>query len=114
MELKIQRMGTMKVALGDGQPVEIDAIEAYDRWNVTDWTFRDEKGVVIAEQFAAWQDARKKFVADLLNVADLTHHEAKQFFDGLTARVKELRDFFEPKRSETPSSPESSAANFAQ
>ncbi|MBX9682122.1 MAG: hypothetical protein K2X38_25470 [Gemmataceae bacterium] len=114
MELKIQRMGTLKVAVGDGQPVEFDGIGTWDRWNVLDWTFRDEKGAVKPDQFAAWQEAKKKFVAETLQVEAVTLHEVRQFFDWLTERVKELRDFFEPKRSETPSSPASTDANFAQ
>lgn len=113
-ELKIKQMGTLKAALGDSEPVEFDGIGAWDRWNVLDWTFRDEKGLVAADKFAAWQDAKKKFVAEVLKAESVTIHEAKQFFDWLADRVKELRDFFEEKPKETPSSPANSDASFAQ
>lgn len=115
MELKIQRMGTIKVEVGEGgAPIEFDAIAAWDEWNAQDWTYRDEKGILPVAKLTEWKAARKAFAEAKLSGAKLTFHEADQFFHGLAKRIKELRDFFEEKRSETPSSPESSDPSFAQ
>lgn len=110
--IKIDRRGMVKFALGDGDPVELDAVAVYDQWWEIDRNFRDESGEVPKEHLAERSMAMWRFVSGIFNPPEggpkLTMTEVLSFMKLLAQEVDRLRGFFDDSTSEEASSPESS------
>src|SRR5258708_4515331 len=97
--LKIGRKGRLKIAVGDGAPVEIDVIGVQSAWLEIDRMFKDGSGKVPPEKWNQLNQEIWNFARGILQVEDMSLTEALEFMRIVTEKAVELRGFFEIRSS---------------
>jgi hypothetical protein len=113
--IRIGRKGTIKVALGDGEPFEFDAIAAQNQWRKIDDGFRNEEGEIIPERRDDYYYAVVDFATAMSKTEkcpdgtpNITLAEGLEFLKVVTVECNRLKDFFRVEAPDAESSPESS------
>ena len=121
--IRIGRKGIKKFAIGEeGDPralpvFEVDVVVAFQEWVNIDETFRpdmpdaDGNRHILAEGMPAYHQAAVGFVARL-GGGEVTTAEALDFMARLREEYDKLADFFLPKSSVAPESPDTSEAEL--
>jgi len=104
--IRINRKGRKKFAFGDdGEPFEVDIVEAFQRWINIDDEFRpaeiDEEGnrLIPKERMPEYHEAAIGFVRELSG-DEVSKAEALDFLARLREQYDELALFFRPKSLE--------------
>lgn len=106
--IRIGRKGKKKIALGDGEPRDLDIVDVSNRWSEIDRSFRDADFKIPSERIAEANEAAYAFVMGIFEDASITRAEALEFLKIITEEAAKLSDFFTVKSgSVEPSSQES-------
>ncbi len=117
--IRIGRKGRKLFAFGEeGKPFEVDVVALHSEWVNVDRTFRDEKGDVPSDRLLEMNKTALEFVMAVgrqvdVDLSDISLAEALEFIKEITEEVHKLKDFFVPKFSDAPSSPESTELRFS-
>ncbi len=95
--IRIGRKGKQKFCFGDSPAFEVDIIHVANQWAQVDRSFRDEKGVIVADTLSKFNEAALEFVKQIAAQPDLTLSEALEFLKHITLEGEKLRLFFDPK-----------------
>jgi hypothetical protein len=105
------------------EPVEIDVVNAWNRWVELDDNLRMDKTdeatkevvrIVPPENRKKHAEAMVRFVEDTTGKTGFSGAEIWAFVESLNQEVKKLKSFFDSDTAEEPSSPPSTDAIFSQ
>ncbi len=111
---RIERKGKQWIALGDGEPVELDVVSCWNQYVVQDATYFDEAGKIIPGAQLERDNAIIKFARELTGCQDANMAEALEFIHWLRIEKEKLVNFFAPKSKDEQSSPKPSEVIFTE
>lgn len=108
---KIAVKGKLKCQIGDDNPVfEVEVLTVYNEYCDVRRAFEDKDGSLVQDQISACNAAVAEYVSGLAG-HPVGRSEAVEFIAGISARVADLRPFWQGRRGGTASSPSSTEAS---
>lgn len=112
--IRVGRKGLKKFAFGEeGEPFQVDVVEAFQAWIGIDDSFRDEKRELPTASMQEYHRSAVDYVRGLSGCGDITIAEALDFIARLREAYDEVADFFQPRSKTKLSSVESLEARFS-